>query len=181
MMIFAELLSLGAFGDLRLLRVHLQDRYDFGYLLRATLDADAVPHVSVASRLEQAGYATMDRTTKVYSMYGVGEFKATGEDVFTDFDAREPRKSPDTPDLLVCWSFNTAAVEEQSWSVEQASLMNSEIPGQTHVWLPGGKEFPRSRPLAIIALESVIQQLVTNDKLASAPVPWPDRLPKSYL
>src|SRR5207247_4205291 len=117
----------------------LQERYDFAFLLTAMLGADPVPAVTVASLLVEAGYAVLDNKTKRFSMYGVGEFKAVGEHIFNDFEPKEPRKSPDTLDLLVCWDFTEAQVQERAWSVEDATPLNSLISCQTHLWLPGGE------------------------------------------
>lgn len=181
MLVFGELLQRKAFGDLRVLRVHLQDRYDFAFLLTSTIGTDTVPGVAEASRLNQAGYADLDRKTNQLSMYGIGEFKADGEDIFSDFDPKDPRKSPDTLDLLVCWDFEEAQVEARSWSVEDATLLNSQIPGQTHVWLPGGEEFVRSRPLAVVSLKKLMEGLRDAGELLAPPAPWPGTLPKNYL
>lgn len=179
MLVFGELLAKGYFKGIRVLRVHLQDRYDFAYLLTSDLTSEDIPNTSVAEKLAQAGYA--EKKAKKYHMYGVGEFKAVGQDVFDDFDPTTPRKSPDTLDLLVCWSFSEQQVDAQSWSVEEATTLTSEVPGQTHLWIPGGDDFKRSRPLPIISLATVIEAEVEAGALAPPPEPWPASLPDNYL
>src|SRR5262249_42506312 len=125
--------------------------------------------------------AVMEKKTNTYAMYGIGEFKAHGHDVFDDFDPHDPRKSPDTIDFLVCWEFDETQVEARAWSVEKATPLNSEFRGQTHVWCPAGDKFLRSRPLAVVSLDTLLKELVTEGKLAVAPAPWPEKLPTNYL
>lgn len=181
MILFGELLQRQVFGNFRVLRVHLHDRYDFAFLLTAIVGTDPIPGVTVATPLVQSGYAILDKKTSGLSMYGVGEFKAVGEDVFNDFDPKDPRKSPDTIDLLVCWDFTETQVESRAWSVEEATPLNSLVSGQTHVWIPGGEEFVRSRPLGVLALKRLLEKLRGNGALGAPPEPWPGKLPKSYL
>ena len=180
MLAFGELLSRGTFGNLKVLRAHLQDRYDFAYLHTAEIGTVSRPSAGVAAKMVQAGYAVQDKNS-VFQMYGIGEFKAAGDTIFSDFDPKEPRKSPDTLDLLVCWNFNKDQVEAAAWAVEEATENNSEVAGQTHVWMPGGDRYVRSRGSAVIALEDVLAALVADKTFEEPPAPWPDTLPDSYL
>jgi hypothetical protein len=154
MLLFAELLVRGFFGDVRILRVHLQDIYDFAYLQTVTATPDSVPAAARANELVVEGRAA--KHGAIFTRYGIGEFKAAGEDLLDDLDPRIARKAPDTPDLLVCWSFERLAVEDRPWAVSDVDSSTAEIPDQTHTWLPSSSEVGRTRPLPVIALEQVV-------------------------
>lgn len=176
---FAFLLAKEAFGELILLRGHLTEIYDFVFVQRADI-AGPIPARALADRLIDEGWATKHAGS--YARYGIGEFKADGEDLLQDFDPTSPRKAPDTPDLLVCWNFTQQVVEEYGWTVEAPTAETKEFAGQTHLWLPRtAEEQKRSRALAVIALEDLIQQLVADDVLPAPPRPWPDALPPVYF
>jgi hypothetical protein len=178
MLTFGALLSHGAFGELRVLRAHLKDIYDFAFYYRAEIAEGMIPSRQIADRLQAGGYAEIQ--SGHFLRYGIGEFKAYGEDLFEDFDDLEPRKMPDTPDLLVCWSFEQAVVEDGPWVVEGVSEMTQEFPGQTHLWIPQRGEIRRERPLPVVSLATLISQRVATGDLQGAPQPWPDVLPNVY-
>lgn len=178
MVLFGELLGRGMLGDFRVLRAHLRDIYDFAFLQTVEVSATSVPSAGLADTLRQQGHAVLSGTQ--YKRYGIGEFKAVGESLFDDFDPGEPRKAPDTPDLLVCWRFDTAVVEDGPWTVEAAAPETSEFVGQTHIWQPIRGEVARARALPVIALEAFLEQRVNAGELAGPPAPWPDRLPDVY-
>jgi hypothetical protein len=131
MLLFAEILGKNLLGDFRVLRVHLQDIYDFAFMYRSSLGLDSIPSQKFAATLIQGGYAVMQGSDFV--RYGIGEFKASGDHLIEDLDESEPREMPDTPDLLVCWSFDVQRVQQGPWIVEDST---GEFPGQTHTWLP---------------------------------------------
>jgi len=179
MIAYGDLLARGVFGDMRILRAHLQDIYDFAFLYRVPLLAGSIPNSALAGTLATGGYVKIDGNPRVMSRYGIGEFKEKGEDVIDDFSSDDPRKMPDTPDLLVCWSFAKDEVEDASWIVELATPDTAEFEGQTHVWVPDRREVRRERGLAVIAIADLLETLVAAGTLAGAP-PWPDTLPDVY-
>ena len=182
MLLFGELLEKGLLGDMRILRAHLQDRYDFAFLYTAQIEGQSIPNGPRAESLHTSGYAVLDGSTRVLQMYGFGEFKAIGDSVFADFDPSQPRKSPESIDFLVCWEFSAAQVQAYSWSVEEANAQNSDFVGQTHVWIPGGTNFQRSRPLPVCALRDLVEAAVANGELEAKPGEWPTPpLPINYF
>ena len=174
MLLFGELLGRGKFGNIRVLRAHLQDVYDFTFLQRA--DVGDLPDTVVRQRLTEGGYSRQDGARFV--RYGIGEFKCNGEDILDDFDDRVHRKQPDTPDVLVCWDFDSDRVQDASWSV--IDDCEREFIGQTHAWIPRVGEVRRERPLPVISLRIYIQQLVDEGALERAPEMWPEQLPELY-
>ncbi|HVO53125.1 MAG TPA: hypothetical protein VMT37_01800 [Solirubrobacterales bacterium] len=178
MLSFGELLGQGAFGDLRILRAHLRDIYDFAFLQTVELSTTSVPAVGLADTLVQQGFAA--KNGNLYQRYGVGEFKAAGQDLFDDLSPDEPRKAPDTPDLLICWSFDKEVVEDGPWTVEEATKDSSEFADQTHIWQPSRGDVGRTRALAVVALQSLLDERVEAKSLGGPPAPWPDCLPDVY-
>jgi hypothetical protein len=179
MIAFGELLARGCFGDLRVLRGHLQDIYDFAFLYRSLPGSNSCPPPSLAETLTAGGYAVVEPRSGLFQRYGIGEFKARGEDVLDDFRPDLPRKMPNTPDLLVCWSFSKEAVESYPWSVENVSAEKAEFMGQTHLWIPNRGEIARERVLPVISISDLLAAMVTRGELAAAP-PWPRDLPEVY-
>jgi hypothetical protein len=181
MIVFGELLGHGRFGDFRILRAHLTEKYDFAFLYRATLGRpDAVPTMAVANEMQRGGYAIWDRGTGLYQVYGIGEFKAVGDDLFDDFNEDDPRKAADTIDLLVCWDFDADVVGDQSWVVANADPTNTEFPGQTHVWIPRAGNIRRTRRLPVISINHLVQNAVASGQFTGPPSPWPGLLPDVY-
>lgn len=178
MLSFGELLGQDAFGDLRVLRAHLRDIYDFAFLQTVELSTTSVPAVSLADTLVQQGFAA--KNGNLYQRYGIGEFKAVGQDLFDDFKPEDPRKAPDTPDLLICWSFDKEVVEDGPWTVEEATKDTSEFADQTHIWQPSRGDVGRTRALAVVALQSLLDDRVEAQTISGPPAPWPDRLPDVY-
>ena len=169
MLLFSELLGRGKFGSFHVLRAHLQDIYDFYFLYRWNAGDGASANLSAT--LVQQGYAGND--AHGFYRYGIGEFKADGEDLLRDFTPTNDRKKPDTPDLLVCWSFDEDAVGNQNWNVLPVNPGTQEFKLQTHQWIQvgaPGAPISRSRPLAVIALESVLHELVATGSLQDAVV-----------
>ena len=180
MLAFADLLGRGLFGDVRVLRAHLQDIYDFAFIQRAELAADSIPRLALADTLSSGGYAMTEGSGRRYLRYGIGEFKASGEALLDDFNVDEPRKAPDTPDLLVCWDFDKTEVEDRPWVVEEVAPDTMEFKGQTHLWRPLA-EVRRDRVLPVIALADLLNVLVSNEEMAKPPVVWPDpEIPEVY-
>jgi hypothetical protein len=177
MLLTGELVGRGVFGDLKILRAHLQEIYDFSFLYRSRMQAGPIPSTELAAHLARGGYA--ERRGDEFIRYGIGEFKADGEDLLDDFDETDPRKMPDTPDLLVCWDFDEQTVQDQPWVVELATVTNSEFPGQTHLWTPG-VGVRRERPLPVIALKRLLEHLIGDQRLGPAPAGWPEGLPPVY-
>ncbi|MQS14734.1 hypothetical protein F7Q99_21330 [Streptomyces kaniharaensis] len=175
---FGELLALGFFGDMRILRSHLQDIYDFAFLYVEQLGSESFPCVALAETLSAGGYVEIGKH-QVLRRYGIGEFKERGESILDDFNPKNPRKSPTTPDLLVCWSFSKEDVEEYPWVVEPATNDNSEFRGQTHLWVPNRGEVGRERALPVIAISDLLDRFVEEGSL-SAPPEWPSSLPEVY-
>jgi hypothetical protein len=179
MLAFSDLLARDFIGDIRILRAHLQDIYDFAFIQRVKLDVDSIPRRALADTLHRGGYADIQDADK-YLRYGIGEFKASGEDILDDFDEANPRKAPDTPDLLVCWDFDQQEVEDLPWVVEEADPDSAEFLGQTHLWRPRA-DVGRNRPLPVIALARLLDDLVQSGKIAAPPVVWPDpEIPPVY-
>jgi hypothetical protein len=174
MLVFAELLGRGVLVGYKVLRVHLQDIYDFSFLYQTALTATSTPSLQRAVQLNAGGYAVKSGTSFV--RYGIGEFKNHGEDLLDDFDDSDPRKMPDTPDLLVCWDFDEQRVEELPWVVEPS---DGEFHGQTHTWRPQ-LGVRRERPLAVISLSVLLDQQCTSGRIRGAPGTWPDLLPPVY-
>lgn len=181
MLTFAELLGKDHFGDFRVLRAHLKDRYDFVALYTCELGSEGAPKLPVVDWLHRAGYGIHDQDTHRFYRYAFGEFKAFGDGVFDDFDEDDPRKAPDAIDLLICWDFDNEVVDDVGWVVEEVSDSNREFKGQTHTWRPGGRERRRSRGLPVISLEALIERLVNEGELEPAPEQWADPLPEIYF
>lgn len=177
MLSFGELLPTGAFGDLRVLRSHLQDRYDFAFLYRGDANSAGGPTMTMCSQLRASGW--IELTGSLFLRYGIGEFKAHGDDIFDDFDVKEPRKAPDTIDLLVCWDFDPERVAEESWTSDLVADSTREFAGQTHTWTAAStSQYPRQRQLAVVSISTLLNQFVAASKLKAAPSPW--SLPSSY-
>jgi hypothetical protein len=179
MLLFGELLGRGVFGDFHILRAHLQDIYDFYFLYRWQPGAGASPNLSTT--LVQQGYAGHD--AQGYYRYGIGEFKADGEDLLQDFDPLNDRKKPDTPDLLVCWTFDEEAVSGRNWNVQPANADLREFGLQTHQWSQvgaPGAPVSRARPLPVIELKSALQELIQTGALQDAVVGG-DSLPSLHM
>jgi hypothetical protein len=182
MMLFAELLGRGTFGDFRILRANHKDRYDFTYLYTADLTAPgARPSVGNANDLDKKGYGKHDKKGRRYYCYGIGEFKDRGHELFNDFNPDTPSKAPEALDLLVCWEFDPESVAEKNWSVEGATGVNADYPGQTHLWKPTqAATFTRTRPLPVVALSALLAQLIATNKLPPLPQNWGAGLPAVY-
>jgi len=182
MMLFAELLGRGVFGDLRVLRANHKDQYDFTYLYSANLAvAGARPGVVNATDLHKKGYGMHDKKQRRYYCYGIGEFKDRGDILFNDFNPDNPSKAPENIDLLVCWEFDPDKVAEKNWSVEEATDLNADYAGQTHLWKPTqAATLTRTRPLPIVALSVLLSQLISSNKLAHPPQNWATALPAVY-
>ncbi|MFT3953804.1 MAG: hypothetical protein QM722_05230 [Piscinibacter sp.] len=177
MLIFAELLQKTVFGDLRVLRAHLQDRYDFAFLYHGVAGSAGDPTMTMSSQLSAGGWIELNGSA--FLRYGIGEFKAHGDDVFDDFDVKEPRKAPDTIDLLVCWNFDEERVAEENWTSDVVADSTREFAGQTHTWTATStSQYPRQRQLAVVSLSTLLDQSVAATKLNAAPAPW--ALPGSY-
>ncbi|MEU3551652.1 ATP-binding protein [Streptomyces longwoodensis] len=175
---FGELLARGYIGDMRILRAHLQDVYDFAFLYRAKMEAGSYPSMPLAETLKDGGYLEIDRRGYL-RRYGIGEFKEKGESILGDFDPKNPRKSPNTPDLLVCWSFSKEEVEGYPWGVLDATPENSEFQGQTHLWQPNRGEVPRERGLPVISISALLDRLLQAQDIHAGP-DWPETLPDVY-
>lgn len=182
MLLFADLLARGVFGDFRVLRAHLKERYDFMFLYSTQVNQTGTrPSLVLAQQLNRGGYGVYDRNDRRYYCYGVGEFKDKGDSIFNDFDPDNPTKSPEAIDLLVCWEFDADQVGEQGWTVEAATDLNADYPGQTHIWkATQSSTLPRTRGLPVVALKDLLGQLVPGT-LAAAPAGWPAQLPEVYL
>ena len=177
MVLFGELLGRGMLGDLRILRAHLRDIYDFAFLQTAEVSTTSVPSAGLADTLRQEGRAILNGSH--YQRYGIGEFKALGESIFDDFDPAEPRKAPDTPDLLVCWRFDTAVVEDGPWTVEALAGDERVRQPDTHLATHPRRGGAR-RALPVISLETFLEQQVATGAMAAPPAPWPQLLPDVY-
>jgi hypothetical protein len=154
--------------------------YDFAFIQRVELAADSIPRPALTDTLSSGGYAMAEGPRTRYLRYGIGEFKASGEDLLDDFNVDEPRKAPDTPDLLVCWNFDKTEVEDLPWVVEEVAPDTMEFKGQTHLWRPLA-EVGRDRVLPVIALANLLEVLVNNEEMAKFPVVWPDtEIPEVY-
>lgn len=170
---FGELLGRGNMGEFRVLRCHLPDVYDFVFLQRSNQN----PLTARLHALVQDGYATYDGSTHTYLRYGIGEFKAEGHRLLNDLVPTPGRKNVDTPDLLVCWDFDPAYLEERDWTVNATPREDAEYPLQTHEWrAPEG----RGRSLPVIALGQAITTVVGEGALSGPPEPWPGALPDYY-
>jgi hypothetical protein len=180
MLAFAELIGLGLMGDFKILRVHYREIYDFVFWQQARLDAGVIPELRVARELARGGYAALDDRTRSFTRLGIGEFKADGHAILDDFDPLERRKHPNTPDLLICHSFDTDSVEEKDWNVNTVAPNEREFPLQTHIWVPASPAIERRRRLAVVSLVDVIRILVESGQLRDQPTPWPDALPRNY-
>jgi len=182
MMLFAELLGRGEFGDFRVLRANHKDQYDFTYLYSANLAVPgARPSVANATDLHKKGYGMHDKKQRRYYCYGIGEFKDRGHEIFNDFNPDNPSKAPENIDLLVCWEFDPDLVADKNWSVEDATDVNADYPGQTHLWKPTQTAtLTRTRPLPVIVLNVLISQLITAKKLARPAENWANTLPVVY-
>ncbi|MBN1877911.1 MAG: sensor histidine kinase [Anaerolineae bacterium] len=182
MLVFAEMLQRKIFGDLRILRVHLKDKYDFAFLYKCDLGNEGSPNAPTMDLLHRAGYGQwIDRKIGSFLRYGLGEFKAFGDQIFDDFDEDNPRKAADAIDLLICWTYDSEIVADAGWLDEEVSDNTKEFQGQTHLWRPSGSERRRSRVLPIVSLATLIEKLVANNQLAAAPRSWPDILPQVYF
>jgi hypothetical protein len=180
MLMFSELVQLGAFGDLRILRAHLKDKYDFAFLYQGNVAKDRGPNSVMTRKLSNNGWTKTDKEGN-FQRYGIGEFKIEGDIVFDDFDPDEPRKSSNAIDLLVCWSFDAETVEDMDWIVEPVNQNNREFQGQTHVWRPGGKRYKRPRNLAVASLIDLVKSMKDKGELEPEPSNWPSPLPEVYF
>lgn len=181
MLTFAELLAKGFFGPMKILRCHLTEKYDFAFLYSAKVGMDSAPSPNVAALRGKDLYAKYDPKSGEYYYYGIGEFKSYGHTVFIDFNPDQPRKSPNTIDLLVCSDFKTEIVEEYGWRVEEAVNHEVDFAGQTHIWRPGGEQFKRDRPLAVSSLRHLLASLEKKGVIAGPPRDWPKQLRELYL
>ena len=181
MIVYGELLNRNVFGNVRVLRTHLQDKYDFAFLYKATIGEEHSPTAVIAEEMKQAGYAQWNEQSGDYLLYGIGEFKAEGQSIFDDFNEDDPRKSANTIDLLVCWDFDPVLVEDRGWIVESEIEAQRDFQGQTHIWRPGEGERRRSRRLAVVSLDSLIQAQVASQSMSPPPIGWPDCLPDLYF
>lgn len=165
MLTYAELLGRDLLGDVRVLRCALKDIYDFQFVYRWKTGDDGSPSGSHSQTLVQNGF--VDRDGDGYRRLAIGEFKAQGDSVLKEFDATgtDWRKNPNSIDLLVCWDFDESGLDE-SWTsaLSKTNYELVEFPRQTHVWIPaaGAK---RTRPLAVIALKTLLDQLVETNVL----------------
>ena len=179
MLSFAELVARGVFGDFRVIAAHLRDVYDFAFLQHFKYGAKQEMLAPTAVKLFADKWCQkVDKTTGL--RYGIGEFKYEGADILSEFTETDKRKSADTPDLLVCWTFDPDKVDGKGWLTEDVTPATREFLGQTHVWQDKNASRQRVRNLAVVALSDVIAKLVADKKLAGPPAPWPDSLPKYY-
>jgi hypothetical protein len=179
MLLFGELMGREFLPNMKLIRVHLREPYDFVFWQFLTVTEQSTPNPQIASQLRTEGRATFDGPTSAFNRYGIGEFKADGERILDDFDERLGIKKANTPDLLVCWTFETGVVEDRDWSVAECSDSEAMFPLQTHVWTPSGRQ-TRRRILPVLALDRAIRGLIDRGELEEADPNWADRLPENY-
>lgn len=182
MLVFAELLTKGIFGDLYLLRVHLKDRYDFAFSYKCRAASDKTATVATLDSLYRAGYGEWQTLQREwFHRYGLGEFKANGESILDDFDPTNPRKASEALDLLVCWQFDEDMVSDLGWLVEKVTQTTREFENQTHLWRPTSNDIGRNRTLPVISLSELMNILVQQGVLSSSPNDWPNILPGNYF
>ena len=174
MLLFAELLGRGTFGNLHIIRCGLRDQYDFGFYYTTKLGIDSTPSAILAAQLEQDGWVERSQKNTEMRRLGIGEFKAEGQDIFGEFEPTNRIKNANAIDLLVCWDFDQSAVTNQSWTNSVTQSKDQEYPLQTHTWeAQAAAVHKRNRPLAIIALKDVTAHLVTQGNLDKPSPPWP--------
>jgi hypothetical protein len=178
MLAFGELVGKENFGDMSILRAHLQDKYDFAFLYVTTLGLPGGVSISMGAQLDQGGYAER-YGVNLLRRYGLGEFKAYGESVLDDFDENDPRKSADAIDLLVCWEFDKERLKSEGGQVDEVDNGTREFEGQTHIWRLGSTKCKRQRALAVIELKTTITEQVSMGKLqVSSDTNW---VPTNYF
>lgn len=185
MLIFAEVLQAGIFGELKIVWASLRDRYDFSFLYVDELHSDdGAPSSTQINDLAKKGFLEFVQKSKHrFVRYGIGEFKGDGEKIFDDMKEDDPndfRKQADALDLLVCFSFDDSTVADRGWQSEAVEDNTRQIRGQTHVWQPSQTTATRSRPLPVVSLASLLSDRVDKGILAEPPSNWPASLPKNY-
>ncbi|MFQ2167448.1 ATP-binding protein [Aeromonas hydrophila] len=177
MLVFGELLGLGIINNIKVLRCHLNDKYDFYYL--SEINKSNIPVCGYLQTLQNSGNADINENDDYY-VYGIGEFKYKGDSVLKEFDQKDPRKSPNVIDLLVCWEFDVSDVTAQGWSSDVVNDQNRVHPAQTHSWKSVEKSL-RDRELAVISLSKLILDKTGNDKdLSPLKKKWDNHFPETY-
>ena len=180
MLLFAEILSLGGFDNLRVLRSHLSEIYDFYFVVEYEFDNCGIEPSVMQERIDD-GWAMREGSS--FHRYAIGEFKSDAELILGDFNVNIQRKSPDTPDLLVSTGMDVGQVEQSGvWQVGEDPL-KFEFVGQTHYWEPISPDAGRTRRLAVCVLETLIERMVQEGEI-DAPLTeqvWNDQLPESYF
>ena len=157
MLLYAELLAKGFFGNCKVIKCGLSDQYDFLLYQKTELNEDSFPKPAKGNSLSQEVWASYDEVTNTYQRYAICEFKTFGHAVFDDFglDENDPKsKDPQVIDLLVCWDFDLDGID--NWESIPVNPEDVEFQGQTHRWenAAGGE---RNRPMAVINLKNLLE------------------------
>ncbi|WP_165606023.1 ATP-binding protein [Mycolicibacterium mucogenicum] len=173
MLMFAELLGQGEFGNLFLLECGLAHAYDFTFFQETSGELDP----EVQRKLIETGYTKPRKGfSDKYFRYGLGEFKDSGQTVLREFDESIKQKQADTIDLLVCYEFDEEEIAERGWTSSIVEPSNRQFVGQTHSWQPGPGYSLRQRELAVVSLNHLLLSLLESEQHAVFDSPWPDIL-----
>ena len=174
MLLFAELLGRGVFGDLRVLECGLARAYDFSFVQYTSGELDS----EIQRKLVESGYANrVPGNHGAYFRYALGEFKDAGEGVLREFNENIKQKQANSIDLLVCFNFNESAIAEDGWTSSESDDSVKEFQGQTHTWQPASGYAHRQRALAVVSLEVLVAKLIAEGAISPYAKPWPDSLP----
>ncbi|MFC6896047.1 hypothetical protein ACFQGX_11410 [Nonomuraea dietziae] len=179
MLTFGELLGARHFGEMRVLRCSLRDRYDFQFSYRWGINEDLAPSGPFSETLINQGFAA--RVDGGYRRLAIGEFKSQGDSILGELDASATdwRKNPNSIDWLVCWDFDESVLGEAWTSAPiDGNPELREFRGQTHIWVPAPGN-ARNRPLAVTAMRGLLVQLMQAEELAAVE-DWAEVIGSNY-